>query len=211
MEQQRSLTTKHYKQMFYVLGLTRLPLASVPSEDWPHTLLLRTDPVPPPPSPPSSCTPATVFNSSDCSVGQLFCRYSKPSDCITAARLDAANLRHTAFSSEAWCCSARASVVATVSVLTFSHSFDSHSSRSRSRPYWSAAANKCWASKVDVDNPDSSFVSGRTSLYMKCSRALNTCCMPPQYRQLQFPENNTNKSSVLPSSSTFCTTTDHMG
>jgi hypothetical protein len=35
--------------------------------------------------------------------------------------------------------------------------------------------------------------------------------MPPQYRQLQFPENNTNKSSVLPSSSTFCTTTDHMG
>ena len=62
-----------------VCCLTLLSLVSPPSENWAHTLRHFPSPLN------SSSHPATVFSSSDCSKGQFSLRYSKPSDCITAA------------------------------------------------------------------------------------------------------------------------------
>lgn len=84
------------------------------------------------------------------------------------------NLRHTAFSWKQWCCSAKAKVVATVFMATFSQSFASESNLSLSRPYLSAAASRCCAIRVEAHfefTPASSSKSGRSSQYMKCRKA----------------------------------------
>ena len=69
--------------------LTLLSFVSPPSENCAQTLRL----FPPPLT--SSSHPATVFRSSDCSSGQFSFRYSKPSDCTTAASNDTSKTNKT--------------------------------------------------------------------------------------------------------------------
>lgn len=87
---------------------------------------------------------------------------------------NATNLRQTAFSWKQWCCSANANVVATVLIATSSQRLASQSNLSLSKPYRSAAANRCWDINVDAHfefNPVSSSISGSVSQYIKWSRA----------------------------------------
>lgn len=62
----------------------------------------------------------------------------------------AANFKQMALSCGHRCCSARERVVATVSTLTSSHNFASHSSFNLSKPKRSAAANRCCIIIVEV-------------------------------------------------------------
>lgn len=114
----------------------------------------------------------------------------------------AMNLRHTFFNWTHWCCSARASVVATVSAVIPSHNFASHNNLSRSKPYLSAAANKCCIIIVDVHietDPVNSWTSGSSSEYMKISMA---CSKEREGLKLEI---ESKISSVL--SSIYCTRT----
>lgn len=69
---------------------------------------------------------------------------------IRPAKFEAANFKHTVFNCTAWCCSAKARVVATFSTLTSLQSLDSHTDLSLSKQKRSAAANRCCAIMVST-------------------------------------------------------------